>query len=344
MLPSQMESSHTQDRQNDSERRKPSASYRTRVAIGVDLARISMSDDAKGVTLGDRATIPPLLEKHAENNSQTMPDGLYGFFGDDAELSLKKQVTYNLEEHKGEKPPIWDLTTNLEFTWRDPYDRPHAATMAWKDPADLQGAFLRIGRVSGRTNDILRFYTGDRRAIDRLTLEPWNIDEYASALKHVYGNIRAIIFDALMADGSVQAVVKIYDPSVIEASGLRPLFRFLSSHDPDQAQSFDLPDVSWSGWGVRRNLISDLDKADLTSFVAQPEDNKELQQILVNRRARELRAEGRFKPRHKEIKAVAKYRKQQAMPKSVMDAETSRSGQGLNGNLPSEVVPRYART
>lgn len=307
--------------------RRPSATYRTRVAMGVDLSCIAMSENGQSVTLKNRATVPPLLDKYARDNGETMPDGFYAFFGDDAEMALKRQIEFNLETHKGEKPPIWDLVTHLEFDWRDPENRPRAATMAWKDPRDLQGAFLRIGRISGRTNDILRHYTGDRRAVDRLALEPWRIDEYAAVLVQVYGPIRAVIFDAMMADGAVHALVKVYDRTLFEEAGLRPLYRFLSSHDPDQPQVFELPDESWKGWGVPSHLISQLDQADLMTFVAQPADSKDALEILTRRRIRALREEGRFPPRHKEIKQVAKHRKAQESPKSAseMDDEPPRS-------------------
>lgn len=306
--------------------RRPSTTYRTRVCIGVDLSHIEMSEDGGSVLLRDRATVPPLLEEYAQKNGQSMPDGIYAFFGDDAEIALKRQIEFNLSTFKGEKPPIWDMTTHLEFQWRDPENRPRAATMAWKNPADLQGAFLRIGRISGRTNDILRHFTGDRRAVDRLALEPWRVDEYAAALSQVYGTIRSVIFDALMADGSVQALVKVYDPTLFEESGIRPLYRFLSSHDPGQAKNFELPEDSWNGWGVPTSLLSKLDIADLMTYVAQPENNKEALDLLTRRRIRALREEGRFPPRPKEIKQVAQHRKEQESPKSATEVAGEHSG------------------
>jgi len=302
---------HQASNEDDAPRRgrKPNNQYRARITVGVDLSRISLSEDGNTVQLEDKATIPPLLEAYAHENGERMPDGLYGFFGDDAELALKKQIDFNLATHKGELPPIWDMVTTLEFEWRDPENHPRAATMAWKDPRDLQGAFIRIGRISGETNDILRFYTGDRLAVDRLTLEPWRVDEYAAALKQVYGTIRAVIFNAKMADESIQTIVKVYDRTLFEEAGLRPLYRWLSSQDPSQAQNFELPEESWKGWGVPSHLISPLDIADLMTFVNQPRSDKKTREILTNRRIRALRDEGRFPPRHKEIKALSQYRK-----------------------------------
>jgi hypothetical protein len=333
MLPTMTQKNNPPSQGAGKRGRTPSGLYRARITVGVDLAHVDLSDDGDTVYLEDRATIPPLLEKYAHENGETMPDGLYGFFGDDAEQALKKQINYNFETYQGEEPPIWDMYSHLEFTWSDPDNRPRAATMAWKNPRDLHGAFIRIGRVSGATNDILRFYTGDRRAVDRLTLEPWKVDEYAAVLEQVYGKMRAVIFNALMADDSIQTIVKVYDRRLFEEAGLRPLFRFLSSQDPNQAQAFELPEDDWGGWKLPRNLISNLDKADLMTFIAQPESDKKTREMLTNRRIRSLREENRFPPRHQEIKDVAKRRKQHTSPKGAAD---DNAGQGYRSKATSD--------
>ena len=293
--------------------RRPQGEYLVNITVGLDITCLERCEE--GIQLTDRATVPPMLQAYAEQNGHRMPDGFYGFYGESAEQHLFRQLDYSLAEFGGDRP-IWDLTTTLHFQWADPDNRPKAAAMAWKDPHEIQGAFLRIGRVSGETNDLLRFYAGDRLAVDRLTLEPWRIDAYTAALEQVYGPIRGVLFDAMMVDGSIQTIVKVYDRTLLESPKLSPLYRWLSARDPNQPPFFLAPSEDWSGWSYSSRLLTEIDMADIMTFIThyrqgdKSRAGKRMREVLNLRRIRYLREEGRFLPRDKEIKEVARRRKQ----------------------------------
>lgn len=293
--------------------RRPQGEYLVNITVGADLSCLVKVEE--GIQLSGRATVPPMLQAYAEQNGHRMPDGFYGFYGESAEQCLYRQLDYSLQEYGGDRP-IWDLKTTLHFQWADPENRPKAAAMAWKNPQEIQGAFLRIGRVSGETNDLLRFYAGDRMAVDRLTLEPWRIDAYTAVLEQVYGPIRGVLFDAMMVDGSIQTLVKVYDRTLLESPKLLPLYRWLSARDPDQPPYFLAPPESWEGWSYNSRLLTEIDMADIMTFITQyrhgdkSKVGKRTREVLMLRRVRYLREEGRFLPRDKEIKEVARRRKQ----------------------------------
>lgn len=293
--------------------RRPQGEYLVNITVGLDITCLEKVEE--GIQLTDRATVPPMLQAYAEQNGHRMPDGFYGFYGESAEQHLFRQLDYSFKEFGGDRP-IWDLTTTLHFQWVDPENRPKAAAMSWKDPSQIQGAFIRIGRVSGETNDLLRFFAGDRLAVDRLTLEPWRIDAYTAALEKVYGTIRAVLFDAMMVDGSIQTIVKVYDRSLLESPKVKPLYRWLSARDPNQPEYFLSPSESWEGWGYSSRLLTEIDIADIMTFITNyRQDNKtkagkRMLEILNLRRVRYLREEGRFLPRDKEVKEIARRRKE----------------------------------
>jgi hypothetical protein len=305
---------------NISKKREVGSTYRVSIAFPCDLEKVDYDPESHSVQLLDRATVPPLLARYCEENGHVMPDGLYGFFGDSAELSLKSNVQDRLPLTKQGRAPIWDLSGNLEFDWLTEV-RPSSASLVWKNVDNLKVAFLRIGRCSGETNDLLRFFTGDRRALDRLTLEPWRIDSYVAALEQHHGILRAVIFDAMMADGSIQAMVKVYDPSAVVGGELQPLYRFHSSVDPNQATSYSLPEPSWSGWEIPSKALSAIDVADITSFVSQPKTRKRSIEALITRRIKMLREEDRFRPRDADVKAISKRRVQSSIPESIKDLQ-----------------------
>lgn len=292
--------------------RRPQAEYLVNVAVGIDVTCLEQSEE--GVQLSDRAAVPPMLDAYAKQNGHKMPDGFYAFYGESAEQNLYRQLDYSLREFHSERP-IWDLQTTLHFEWADPDNRPKAAAMSWKDPKAIQGAFLRIGRVSGETNDLLRFYAGDRLAVDRLTLEPWRIDAYTAALEVVYGPIRGVLFDAMMVDGSIQTLVKVYDRNLLESIRIKPLYRMLSSQDPAQPDHFLAPSATWEGWRCGSHHLTEIDVADILTYMNyyrqndQSKEAKRTLEVLTLRRKLYLKDEGRFLPREKEIKEIASRRK-----------------------------------
>lgn len=239
--------------------------------------------------------VPPTLAACAESSGQIMPDGLYCFYGSSAVRAILAELNFHNEHHSGSAPP-WDLGARLKIERQGRPRHPNPSQM-WKDPRVIQGAYIGVGKTSKETNDLLRFFTGERYALDRLTLEPWRIDAYAAVLQQVYGQMKVVVFDALMADNRIETIARIYDPSILP-EGFKPLYRWLSREKAGQSAPtvFHMPGAEWSGWGVPAKALSADDSADILSYASQPANSHETREALFARRLKMLRAEGRFEP------------------------------------------------
>lgn len=299
--------------------------YETKIALACDLTKIDYDRETGHVHLHGETTIPPRLANYAKANGHTMPPGIYGFFSDNAAMAVKAEVDSFLEKHGKDHAFMWDLQATLEFH-RQGLEDTRYASVAWKNPSNLEAAYIKVGKPSKQVADLLRYFTGDQHAIDRLTLEPWRVDTYAAVLSEVYGPMRALIFEAQMDDGNIETVIRIYDPTLISSEGITPLYRWLSSKDPDQPTVYLPPEQDWSGWKInKKSLLSEVDRADLLAFVNVPEKDRKARQALKNRRVRMLRDEGRFIPRDDELKALVDRRVSRLKSRSTDEAAKRRA-------------------
>lgn len=286
---------------------KKQATYCTHIAMACDTSKMHYKPDIGQVDILPGATIPPRLARYAEQNGHAMPDGLYGFFGEQATNNLKAEVLGHLKGRVKGDGFLWDLKAALEFR-KKPTTTPVATSLIWRDPSYLEGAFIRVGKASKEVADLLRYFTGDKYALDRLTLEPWRIDSYAAALEEAYGSIRAMVFDAMMDDGSIVCMVRVFDPSLITEEGISPLYEFLSAKDPEQPTVYCPPADTWPGWGGKDGSITAIDRADIMAFQSVPRERRKEREALSMRRIRFLRQEARFQPREADIKELVNRR------------------------------------
>lgn len=286
---------------------KRQKTYSTNIAMACDTSKIAYDSNTGQAKILESATIPPRLAEYAEANGKKMPDGLYGFFGSKAVSHLKSEVMEHLKTRQQGQGFLWDLKATLEFR-KKPSATKVSTSLVWRNPEYLEGAFIRVGKASKEAADLLRYFTGDSHAMDRLTLEPWRVDCYAAALSEAYGNIRAVVFDALLSDGSIAPIVRIYDHTLISGDGITPLYEFLSAKDPEQPRQYGVPSLDWHGWGVKETVLTSMDRADIIAYQNVPRERTKERSALVMRRVRLLRQEGRFEPRESEIKELVNRR------------------------------------
>lgn len=235
-------------------------------------------------TLSAFSTMPRSLRDYAKKNRKRMPDGLYTFFGKSAQHFVAEEMRYLAREDLD--PPAsggFDLQIDVAFA-RKGIKRTSARSLIWKSPEDISAMYLGVGRTSKTTNDLLRFYSGDRFCIDRLAAEPWRIDEYAKVLELEYGPLKAVVFDAMTSIGRPAPVMRIYDPSIIES--IAPLGVLTSLHVPEPPE-FALPRTNWGGWEPRFKLPAE-DEAEIQAFRAIPASEKERRTRLIRERADRL--------------------------------------------------------
>lgn len=299
------------------------STYCTNIAMACDTSKLRYDPETGEAEMLPGATIPPRLARYAESQGHEMPDGIYGFFGEQGENSLKEEVLNHLKTRKKGDGFLWDVQTTLTFR-KKPTTTKVATSLVWKDPTYLEGSFIRVGKPSKELADLLRYFTGDKHALDRLTLEPWRIDTYAAVLSEAYGNIRAIIFDAMMDDGTITPIVRVFDRSLIQDEGITPLYQLLSAKDPDQPTVYRSPDDSWGGWGVKEKAITSMDRADIIAFQSVPRERRKEREALRMRRIRLLRQDDRFAPREAELKEIVNRRLDNIRATSVSETEKRR--------------------
>lgn len=311
------------DQEQAQETRANSRTYNTKITIACDTSKMRYDHDTGVAQIHGDATLPPRLARYAEASGHAMPEGLYGFFGEQASANLKTEVMAHLNGREKGDGFLWDLQSSLEFNCET--SAPKTATsLVWKDPAYLQAAFIRVGKPSKDVADFLRYFTGDRHALDRLTLEPWRIDTYAAALAEAYGPMRAVVFDAMVDDGSIVPMIRVYDPTLINGGVVEPLYQFLSAKDPEQPSEYHIPDAGWSGWGVHEKTLHPLDRADIIAFQNVPRTHRRERDALTMRRIRALRQEGRFNPREADLKEIVNRRLEGTRANSPASAQRER--------------------
>lgn len=284
----------------------PRSTYRTRITFTCDLDQTGFDAQRNELYLSGTALIPPTLQAQAKKDGQSMPEGVYGFYGSSAAQAIMEELRYH-NRHRTSSAPLWDLVADvaLESQGLEPKSVP---ALMWRNPRNMRGAFLGVGRTAKETNDLLRFYTGDRYFVDRLALEPWRVDEYAAVMEQAYGEMRLLIFTAQMGDGRFETVARIYDPQVL-ASGLHPLNRYLSAEaGGEQPSRYNVPPGDWKGWGVP-NTLSEDDIEDIQAFFHTPMEDKATRKQLKKARLKKLEEQGRFESRDDEIQALVEQRR-----------------------------------
>ena len=178
-------------------------------------------------TLDDFATIPRTLRDYAASQNQVMPKGLYTFFGYSARYHLEREIDFISESD----PPGTGYDVRLNIALPRKSTTSASRTLIWKHPEDIRAIHLGIGKTTKLTNDALRFYFGERHCLDRLSAEPWRINEFIQVLEMLHGPLRAVIFHAMTATGIVAPVMRILDPSCIV--DIEPLGVYTSLTDPN---------------------------------------------------------------------------------------------------------------
>ena len=296
--------------------------YSTRLLVGLNVTDTTFNAEKRTVTPGEQSTTPILVSQYAKSYNATMPKGFYGFFGKNAPLRLHSNVDAALN-HERAPIPVWDLSVELRYQWNTELERPSNHALAWKDTRLLSAAYLRTGMISGPIHNVLRFFTGDKRALNRLVLQPWEIDQYAAALSFVFGDLKSITFDALGSDGQVQQLTKIYDPRIFNARALTPNYSHLSALPGTGASNvtFLTPSADWSGWTKPSALLTSDDEVDLLTYMqlAEVGGNKDALEALRLKRARKLHQQGRFLPLPPSVQrdALCLFRKPQTARKIV---------------------------
>lgn len=311
--------------------------YCSKITLACDTGKLSYDPATGSAKILCDATVPPRLASYARENGHEMPEGLYGFFGEQASANLKVEVLEHLKHREKGDGFLWDLQATLVFE-RAASDSKVPTSLVWKDPGYLQASFIRVGKLSKDVADLLRYFTGDQHALDRLTLEPWRIDTYVAVLNEAYGPMRAVVFDAMMDDGSIVPIVRIYDPELISSSGITPLYHYLSSKDPEQPKSYQPPAADWAGWGVKPKVLTPLDRADIIAFQNVPRSHVKEREALRMRRIRSLRQEGRFSPREADLKEIVERRLEgtrASSPALVAKERKGKAGGSSGGNTSS---------
>lgn len=304
--------------------------YSTKIVLSCDTGKLRYDPDTGTAKILGDATIPPRLARYAHQNGHDMPEGLYGFFGVSAVEHLQAEVLDHLKRREQGSSFLWDLESTLTFTCQQGVAK-RPVPLMWKDPSYLQASFVRVTKPSKEVADLLRYFTGDKNALDRLTLEPWRIDTYAAVLSEVYGPMKALVFDALMDDDSIVPIIRIYDRSLLGEEDPRPLYQILSSRDPSGPEKYHAPDSDWLGWGVP-DTLSALDRADIIAYRSVPKDHRKEREALKMRRVRSIRQEGRFAPRDEELKVLVERRLSKTRPgKSERSARSGTSGSLTGG-------------
>ena len=238
-------------------------------------------------TLGDTAAIPKTLRAYAESHDQEMPKGLYTFFGNTARYHLEREIEYISDSSKNGTG--YDIRLNIALPRKGPANA--SRTLIWKHPDDIKAIYLGVGRTTKATNDTLRFYFGERHCLDRLTAEPWRINEFIQVLEMLHGPLRAVIFNAMTVSGSVVPIMRILDPTCV--SDIEPLGVYTSMTDPNPP-TIKLPNSQWKGWVPTANM-RDADRKLLREFTSLPPSDLDARHAMIKERSGRLQRKGEIK-------------------------------------------------
>lgn len=237
--------------------------------------------------LGDVSTTPKVLRTYAEAHGHQMPKGLYTFFGKTSKYHIEREI-----DHVGEGSPGgtgYDIRLNIELPRRGGGNA--SRTLIWKHPEDIKALYLGVGRTTKSTNDALRFFFGERHCLDRLTAEPWRVDEYILVLEMLHGPLKAIIFNAMTHGGAIAPIMRILDPSCVH--NIEALGVYTSLTDPNPPQ-FELPKPKWPGW-IPSASMAESDQKALREFISLPVEDLESRQQMIKRRSERLKKSGAIK-------------------------------------------------